>query len=321
MDSSGQFPLISIIMPVYNREEFLVKTLQSIVDQTYRPIELILVDNDSNDKSLDICKDFQTINNHDFFRTILLQEKRRGANYARNVGLAQASGDYLMFFDSDDLMFSDCVSRIVSQLVLNKYPKAIAYPFTIVYPNGKQGRRPHYYSQDPADQLFDVLIYTHNVCLRRTLPEKTGPWSENLQRWQDLEFGFRVLQHTRDMVWITGKPLYQVSFHSKSISGKTYSEDHENLYNTLMVIRSTIEKQPDSLDKYRQQRALSYRIVTLASQICKNGNRALGKKYLHVAMLQLPKRFRKRSRLFFRLQFFYESHGGRGLWRIARIVL
>jgi len=321
MDNPNQFPLISIVMPVLNREDFLEVSLQSIVSQTYRPIELILVDNGSEDRSLSICQDFQTANDHDFFRTVLLHEKKRGANYARNAGLAKASGDFLMFFDSDDLMYPDCVSRIVIQLVLNHFPKAIAYPFLIAFPNGKKVRRPHYFSADPADQLFDIIIHTHNVCLRRTLPEKTGPWSESLQRWQDLEFGFRLLQGSSDIFWMTGKPLYQVNFHQASISGNTYSDDHQTLYDTLMVIRSSIEKQPDSLEKYRQQRALCYKIVTLASQIRKDGNKPLGKKYLNLAILQLPHRFRKRAILFFRFQYIYEGCHGRGLWRIARILL
>lgn len=321
MEKFGKSPLVSIIMPVYNRESMLMNTLQSIAEQTYRPLELILVDNGSEDNSLALCHQFQAENHDGFFRTQVLQELKKGANAARNTGLSQASGDYLMFFDSDDIMYPDCIARIVTQLALNDFPKAIAVPYTVVFPNGKRGRRPHYFSANPADQLFDILICTHNVCLRRTLPEKTGSWVEDLQRWQDLEFGFRVLLLTNDLIWITGKPLYEVNFHKKSISGNSYSDDHEKLYESLMKIRATIEKRPDSLDKFRLQRALCYKIGTIASLLRREGNTKLGRKYLDKALLQMPKRFRKRGRLFLRFQFLYEGLGGRGLWRIARVLL
>ncbi|HET9570125.1 MAG TPA: glycosyltransferase family A protein [Bacteroidales bacterium] len=321
MEKFSKSPLISIIVPVFNREDVLLNTLQSIVEQTYRPLELILVDNNSEDSSMALCHQFQANNNNEFFRTEVYQEMNKGANAARNRGLSLASGDYLMFFDSDDLMYPDCIARIVTQLTLNNYPKAIAFPYTVVFPNGNRGRRPHYYSANPADQLFDILICTHNVCLKRTLPEKTGTWVEDLQRWQDLEFGFRVLLLTNDLAWITGKPLYEVNFHKNSISGSSYTDDHEKLYTSLMKIRATIEKQPDSLDKFRLQRALCYKIGTIASLLRREKNKALGRKYLEKALLQMPKRFNKRGKLLLRFQFFYEGLGGRGLWRLARVLM
>jgi glycosyltransferase involved in cell wall biosynthesis len=321
MEKSDYAPLISIIMPVYNRESLLENTLQSIIEQIYRPLELILVDNDSVDDSLAICHSFQAAKSDGFFRVQVFQEFKKGANAARNTGLSMASGDYLMFFDSDDLMYPDCIVRIVMQLSLNNYPKAIAFPYNVVFPNGQRVRRPHYFSANPADQLFDILLCTHNVCLKRTLPEKTGIWVEDLQRWQDLEFGFRVLLFTNDLAWITGKPLYEMNFHKNSISGNSYSNDHEKLYNSLMKIRATIEKQPDSLDKFRLQRALCYKIGTLASMLRREGNTALGRKYLEKALLQMPKRFNKRGKLLLRFQFLYEGLGGRGLWRLARVLL
>ncbi len=321
MEKNDRLPLISIIIPVFNREKVLLNTLKSIAEQTYRPLELILVDNGSEDSSMTLCHQFQVANNNDFFHTQVFQELSKGANAARNTGLSLASGDYLMFFDSDDVMYPDCITRIVTQLELNNYPKAIAFPYYVVFPNGKRGRRPHYFSANPADQLFDILICTHNVCLKRTLPEKTGTWVEDLQRWQDLEFGFRLLLLTNDLAWITGKPFYEVNVHKNSISGKSYSEDHEKLYVSLMKIRATIEKQPDSLDKFRLQRALCYKIVTVASMLRREGNIKLGRKYLEKALLQMPKRFNKRGKLLLRFQFLYQGLGGRGLWRLARVLL
>ena len=321
MEKFGTSPLISIIVPIFNREKQLLGMLQSIAEQSYRSIELILVDNASTDRSLEVCHQFQEQNNDGFFRILVYQECIKGANAARNTGLSLATGDYLMFFDSDDRMYPDCINRIVLQLAANDFPRALAFPYYIVMPNGRKTKRPHYHSANPADQLFDILICTHNVCLKRTLPEKTGYWVENLMRWQDLEFGFRVLLFNTNLVWMAGKPLYEVYFHVNSISGHSYSEDHLILYEALMKIRATIEKQPDSTEKEHQQSALCYKIGTLAAQIAKEGHRELGKKYLEKALLQLPKKRRFRGKLILNFQFLYERLGGRGLWRIVRVIL
>jgi glycosyltransferase involved in cell wall biosynthesis len=321
MEKFGQSPLISIIVPVFNREDHLPSMLKSIEEQSYRPIELILVDNDSTDRSMELLHRFQADFHDGFLKVLVYKELKRGANAARNTGLAMATGDYLMFFDSDDFMYPDCINRIVNQLIANDFPKALAVPYFIVFPDGRRTRRPHYHSASPADQLFDILICTHNVCLKRTLPEKTGSWVENLMRWQDLEFGFRVMLLSNDLFWLRGKPLYEVNAHADSISGHSYSEDHEKLYTALMKIRATIERQPDSPEKHRLERALCYKIVTVASQIRRDGNKKLGARYLEKAKLQLPKSRRWLGKILFSFQFFYEGHGGRGLWRIARVLL
>lgn len=321
METFGQSPLISIIVPVLNREKLLPAMLNSIWEQTYRPIELVLVDNGSTDQSMQLLLQFQALHDDGFFKVSVYQEFKRGANVARNTGMSLATGDYLMFFDSDDLMYPDCINRIVNQLASQSFPKAMAFPYQIVFPNGRYTKRPHYISVDPADQLYDILVCTHNVCIKRTLPEKTGPWVEDLMRWQDLEFGFRVMLLTNDLMWMRGKPLYEVHAHQHSISGNSYSKDHEILFAALMKIRATIEKRPNNLEKVRLQRALCYKITTLAAQIRREGQGELGKKYLEKALLQLPKQARFPAAVFLRLQYLYEGLGGRGLWRIARVVL
>jgi len=313
--------LISIVIPVYNREKQLEATLQSIVCQYYRPIELILVDNGSQDNSLERCQQFKDKQNNPFFKVEVIQELKKGANAARNAGMSKASGDYLLFFDSDDLMYPECLFNIVSHLKINNFPEAIAYPSVISMPDGKITQRPHFYSVDPADQLFDTLIPTHSFCIKKEALDKVGKWDEQLQRWQDLEYGFRLLQLIDRLIWITEKPMYEVIRHQDSISGNTYSSDHEKMYASLEKIGLSIESQPDSSEKERQKRALCYKICTIASQIRKEGNLNLGKTYLSKAIESLPESRKSFATLFLNFQFFYEGNGGRGLWRIARLLL
>lgn len=331
MEIPYPFILISIIIPVYNREKQLVKTLQSVINQDIDntfiinknsfSVELILIDNGSQDGSLAVCETFRDIHSNDFFQIKVLSESKKGANAARNKGIANASGDYILFFDSDDIMYADFLSTISRHLVQNNYPQAIAYPSLLLFPNGKIRRRPHYYSKDPADQLFEILILTHSVCIKKTALANIGLWNEEIERWQDLEFGFRVLQNTDNLVWITGKPLYEVFYHMDSISGNSYTKDYKILYASLMNIKLSIDKQPDGAVKDRQLRALSFKICSIAAQLRKEGNLTLGKEYLKKALLNLPKSRKTRATGFLFFQFFYEGNGGRGIWRIARKIL
>lgn len=89
-------PLVSIIMPVYNKEKYVRKSIQSILDQTFTDFELIIVNDGSTDHSLEICESF-----HDS-RITIISVTNGGVSKARNIGLDNAKGEYITFIDSDD---------------------------------------------------------------------------------------------------------------------------------------------------------------------------------------------------------------------------
>ncbi|MEG0553296.1 MAG: glycosyltransferase family 2 protein, partial [Carnobacterium sp.] len=89
---------VSIIMPIYNVEKQLEKAIESVLNQTYRNIELILVNDGSPDNSIQICRYYEEIDD----RVCVINQKNAGAGYARNAGLAQSSGQYIYFIDPDD---------------------------------------------------------------------------------------------------------------------------------------------------------------------------------------------------------------------------
>lgn len=106
---------ISVIIPVYNVEKFLKKCLDSVINQTYKDIEVILVDDDSTDNSGKICDEFA--NTYSYIEVI--HKKNEGLGLARNSGLKVATGDYVIFVDSDDFLEKDTVLNFVN--ILNKY--------------------------------------------------------------------------------------------------------------------------------------------------------------------------------------------------------
>lgn len=105
--------LLSLVMPVYNGSSFLQKTLYSLEEQDYAPVELILVDDGSQDESLDIMREFAKRSKH---IVKVLTQKNMGVSMARNRGLLIAEGKYIAFCDDDDLFARDCFSKLVSAL-------------------------------------------------------------------------------------------------------------------------------------------------------------------------------------------------------------
>ncbi|MDE6319711.1 MAG: glycosyltransferase, partial [Lachnospiraceae bacterium] len=92
--------LVSVIMPVYNCEAFVGEAIQSVVSQTYKNIELIIVDDCSTDRTADVIARFQKINTHiKYFKLDI----NSGAAQSRNYAIKMATGEYLAFLDSDDI--------------------------------------------------------------------------------------------------------------------------------------------------------------------------------------------------------------------------
>lgn len=108
--------MISVIMPVYNSEEFLEKCIQSILEQTYSEFELIIVDDGSTDRSWDICCKYA---NNDT-RIRCYKVSNRGVSEARNYGLFRATGEYIRFIDSDDEMPKDSLEKLIQPFLSNK---------------------------------------------------------------------------------------------------------------------------------------------------------------------------------------------------------
>ena len=109
--------LISVIIPVYNKEKYLRKCLDSVLAQTYGNIEVLLVDDASSDKSRDICDEYAK---KDGRISVIYLEKNRGASHARNVGLDRAEGEFFCFVDADDYTEKDMLRRLYDNLKENQ---------------------------------------------------------------------------------------------------------------------------------------------------------------------------------------------------------
>ena len=120
MKKIDESPLISIIIPVYNVAPFLSQCIQSVLDQTYTHLEVIIVDDGSTDESPAICDKFAKLDT----RIKVIHKKNGGLSDARNAGLDIASGDFIGFVDSDDWIENDMYETLYN--LLNKYQADIS---------------------------------------------------------------------------------------------------------------------------------------------------------------------------------------------------
>lgn len=130
---------VSIIIPVYDVEKYLRKCLDSLINQTYKNLEIIVVDDGSSDNSGKICDEFAEIDD----RVIVIHQKNAGVSVARNVGLDKMTGSYVTFVDSDDYLELNAIDKFLTILTNEKadivFGEAITFikDEIIYYPNKK----------------------------------------------------------------------------------------------------------------------------------------------------------------------------------------
>lgn len=102
--------LVSIIVPIYNSKKYLERTINSVLNQDYREIEVVLVDDGSNDGSIEVCKMYQLKDN----RIKFFNKSNGGVSSARNLGLKNCEGDFITFVDSDDFISNNYISTLLN---------------------------------------------------------------------------------------------------------------------------------------------------------------------------------------------------------------
>lgn len=116
---------ISIITPIFNREEFLNETIESVLNQDYSNWELILIDDGSTDKSLQIAQKFADEYPHKIFLFMHENGENRGASASRNLGIKHSSGDFITFLDSDDCFLPNTLSKGIAAFAANSEVQAV----------------------------------------------------------------------------------------------------------------------------------------------------------------------------------------------------
>ena len=186
--------LVSIIVPVYNAEKYLLDTLNCLAAQTYEDVEVILVDDGSTDWSPAICNDF-TVKDPRFK---YVRQENAGAGAARNRGMDTASGEFLLFADADDLYENDLVAKLHDAMLRDETDVAICRADTFAGPYQVSSARPYLqYPQagsckpsDIADRFFQSVTCVPWDKLFRT----EGVYSSG--------FRFQTLRYSNDNYFV-----------------------------------------------------------------------------------------------------------------------
>lgn len=124
--------LISVIVPIYNSDKYLEKCVKSILEQSYKNLEILLLNDGSKDSSWEICKYWATIDK----RIKAVNKNNSGVSDTRNLGLKSANGKYVMFVDSDDYLEKDACENLYNALILSQTETAIGGYYFDFYSNG-----------------------------------------------------------------------------------------------------------------------------------------------------------------------------------------
>lgn len=305
---------VSVVIPFYNRDKFLRRTLLSIWRQTYRPIELILVDNLSDDHSLEICKAFSSEYNQDDFVIKILNAARRGASIARNVGLSQATGRWISFFDSDDEMSADFLEKMVGVLRGTNLDLSVAAT-KMIFPDNTEKVRSVFYTGNVTDQILAGMISTQSCVLKTAFARHIGGWNEQLTTWDDWEFGVRILLARPRLKWMEGEVFHRIYQHGDSITGTSMSG---NLPAKLHAIETVEKECGEDACREAARLALAARRILLAAQIAKEKEIAHAARLRQSTIGSQQGRFAKAA---LQVLYHYTAHGGKGGWYIFRIFL
>lgn len=185
--------LVSTIIPVHNRADMLREAVQSVLDQTYRPIEIIIVDDGSSDDTSLVA---DNLVQHHSVEVYVLHISNGGAGIAREAGRQIARGDYIQYLDSDDLLLPDKFA--VQVAALREHPECgIAYGISrLVDECGTVLNAPYKWTGRKYDELFPALLVdrwwnTHTPLYRRFVCDQVGPWT-NMRMSEDWEYEARV---------------------------------------------------------------------------------------------------------------------------------
>ncbi|WP_282041194.1 glycosyltransferase family 2 protein [Winogradskyella flava] len=230
---------VSIIIPSFNSKSFIEETLNSVYNQTYKNIEIIVVDDGSTDGSVEFVRSVSKEN------VRVVQNYRKGACAARNYGLDIASGDYIQFLDADDVLSS---SKIESQINLaSKYGQDNIYSCGWSHFNN-QIDTARYYKQDIDKDYSSAYTWLNDSWLgkgmgqtsiwltHRDLIKKAGLWDESLMINQDGEFFSRVIMNAKEIRFSEQGMVYYRKGNEESVSQK----NNKSLAKVGSLLRSYI---------------------------------------------------------------------------------
>ncbi|MFM6318057.1 MAG: glycosyltransferase family 2 protein [Dolichospermum sp.] len=212
------FPLISVIIPCYNRERYLAEAIESVLDQTYPHIELIVIDDGSSDRSGEIAQSYPLIYHY---------QTNGGIGAARNAGIALANGKFLAFLDSDDIWVKDKLAKQMAIFDTNLDIEAVfGYAQNFYSPELDENFRNRIRcpEQPIAAHLSSAMLINRSAFLR------VGNFDTNLKIGLDVSWYILAMEHQLQQITIPDVVYYRRLHESNSgIKERQYANERMHL--------------------------------------------------------------------------------------------
>lgn len=182
-------PLVSVIIPAYNQSHYLAAAVQSVIDQTYPDLEIIIVDDGSTDNTPQVTRQFSDS------RIRYIRQANRGLAAARNTGINAAQGELLSFLDSDDLFLPEKIEVLLREFEFDSDLGFVAGQAQLIDQNGFRLDHPFFtrLNPEPAELLLGNPFHVGSVLLQRSWQIKVGLFEESLRSYEDWDYWLRLV--------------------------------------------------------------------------------------------------------------------------------
>lgn len=247
--------LVSVIIPCFNAQRWLAEAIDSCLQQSYPEIEIVVIDDGSTDKCLEIIKSYED-------KLIWESGPNRGANYSRNRGFALSNGEYIQYLDADDYILPKKIERQVR--FLEETGADVVYcdwRHRQHLPDGTTFLEDIEISGAQVDILESLLanwwVATASLLYKRAAVENSGGWDESLKAGQDRDFFISVVMNGAKIVYQPG--CYSVyRLHDKTTVSSCLARCLENHRLILEKVETKLSQLDKLSIKYRQALAKSY---------------------------------------------------------------
>ncbi|MGH4052365.1 MAG: glycosyltransferase family 2 protein [Clostridium sp.] len=225
--------LVSVVIPVYNKENKIRETFQSIVNQTYKNYEIVIIDDGSKDRGIEIIRELLSLNNSIKYKIII--QKNSGVSIARNKGIENSSGEYIFFIDGDDIIKPECLETLVNNMIHNKSDMSVC-GFKVMENNKvvNQLYTKGICIHDMKDYLKMFImgktyIYMGNALYKRKIIIDNNIEFDNKYKYnEDQIFAYKYIISCRNIVQDNG--IYFIYFRGKdSATMKAVDERYSNI--------------------------------------------------------------------------------------------
>ena len=270
-------PKVSVIVPFYNVEEYIEKCLETLVSQTLEDIEIILVNDGSKDKSIEIVNKFLKMYPE---KLVYLEKENGGLSDARNYAINYAKGEYIAFLDSDDYVEKDMYEKMY-ELAKKENSDMVECNFYWEYPNKiKEDIGITYNGKN--EMLEKIRVVAWNKLIKREILVNSKVYFPKGYRYEDVEFTYKLIPYIETVSF-----LKEPCVHYIQRQGSISNSQNERTKEIFDVLEHVIEyyKEKDIYEKYKEELEyvyIRYAFCSSLLRIVKIENASLQKELLNL---------------------------------------